>query len=217
MSKIKMMITLTLCILTLAACGKKAPNFSEVEQAIASGYLTVEDALDQGLVSQEWYELYLEENSIDADNKIDTNAFGVFKTTTLSGDVFTSAAMEDVTYWAFLDDRDAGCEAFYSALKENYKAVKELGVEVLITVKPDAPGTLFEDAPFPVILWNDSLAKATEKYQEMIEDVPNIGVWCIHGAAISAWNGAIDENFLVSGANTYAKMFQETQDTEGLR
>ena len=62
--------------LTLAACGEQQPSREEVEQAIEAGTLTVEDALDKGWIDQAWVDAYQEENSVPAGSKMEAGAVG---------------------------------------------------------------------------------------------------------------------------------------------
>ena len=51
---------------------------------------------------------------------------------------------------------------------------------------------MFADAPFPVILYNDSLAAAVGSNRSMVEDgeMPNVASWYVNGAFLSAWYSA---------------------------
>lgn len=77
------------CAFSLAACGNQTPSLDEVEQAIERGSLTLEDAVDQGWVTQEWADAYVEQRSVPASSKTEAGAIGTFTTTTLSGEEFT--------------------------------------------------------------------------------------------------------------------------------
>ncbi len=87
---------------TLTACTNK-PTQEEVEQAIADGSVTVEDAVEKGWVTQEWAEEYRESLSVPAIDKVAYHAIGEFTTQTMSGEVFTRDYVVDVTFFSFLD------------------------------------------------------------------------------------------------------------------
>ena len=161
--------------LSLAACGEKRPSQEDVEQSIEAGTLTIEDALDKagrsGVV-----DAYYEENSVPAASKTESNMVGDFATTTLSGEAFTREQLGDVVFFAFLDPEAEGTQVFYNALAEGYGGVAENGAEILVCTKSGTGSEMFADAPFPVILYNDSLKAAIGGNSGMVEDeeTPNI-------------------------------------------
>lgn len=156
--------------LSLAACGEKRPSQEDVEQSIEAGTLTIEDALDKGWVDQAWVDAYYEENSVPAASKTESNMVGDFATTTLSGEAFTREQLGDVVFFAFLDPEAEGTQVFYNALAEGYGGVAENGAEILVCTKSGTGSEMFADAPFPVILYNDSLAAAVGSNRSMVED-----------------------------------------------
>ena len=112
--------------------------------------------------------------------------------TTHSGDEFTADQMGDVTLFVFLDPNDPDAAAFYQALVDGYEGVKENGAEILVCTKSEDGNELFDNAPFPVILYNDSLKAATENHREMIEGVPNTASWCVNTSFLSAWFSSVE-------------------------
>ena len=86
---------------TLTACTNK-PTQEEVEQAIADGSVTVEDAVEKGWVTQEWAEEYQESLSVPAIDKVAYHAIGEFMTQTMSGEEFTRDDVADVTFLPLL-------------------------------------------------------------------------------------------------------------------
>lgn len=194
------------CVLTLAACGGQKPSLNEVEQAIESGSLTVEDAVGKGWITQEWADEYEQQQSVPAASKTEAGAIGEFSTTTLTGEEFTWEQMADVTLFVFLDPADPDAETFYQALADGYEGVKETGAEILVCTKSEDGNELFENAPFPVIHYNDSLKAAVENHKEMIEGLPNTASWCVNGSFLSAWFSSIQAEELADDAAGFVEM-----------
>lgn len=197
------------CTLSLAACGSRRPSLEDVEKAISEGTVTVEDALENGWITQEWVDEYVEQNSIPAGNKLDAGAIGAFSTTTLSGEGFTREQMADVTLFAFLDPDDPNAEAFFQALLDGYEDVKKAGAEILVCTKSEDDNGIFEDAPFPVIGYNGSLKDAVETRKDMIEGMPNTASWCLNASFFSAWYSTIEAEELADSADDFVKMHRE--------
>ena len=204
--------------LSLAACGEKRPSQEDVE----AGTLTIEDALDKGWVDQAWVDAYYEENSVPAASKTESNMVGDFATTTLSGEAFTREQLGDVVFFAFLDPEAEGTQVFYNALAEGYEGVAENGAEILVCTKSGTGSEMFADAPFPVILYNDSLAAAVGSNRSMVEDgeMPNVASWYVKGAFLSAWYSVVDAEELPASAAAFVEMsrnaaFQSGTAAEG--
>ncbi len=208
--------------LSLAACGgQTSPSSEEVQQAIEAGTLTVEDALNKGLVDQAWVDAYYEANSVPASNKMEAHAVGEFTTQTLDGETFTRDNLGSTVYFAFADPAAEGTETFFQALVEAYEGVTESGAEIVLCAVGDGDHTMFADAPFPVILYNDSLSEAMGNNRSMVEDgeTPNTGAWYVNGAFLSAWSLAVDADDLAEDAAAFVEMSQEdavsTEDESG--
>ena len=197
--------------LSLTACGEKTPSQEEVEQAIEAGTLTVSDALDKGWVDQAWADAYLEENSVPAVDKIEANRMGDFTTTTLSGETFTRSDLGDVLLFAFVDPASEGAQEFYDAMTTAWKGVQEAGAGMALCLKGEAESEQFTDAPFPVILYNDSVKEALGNNRGMVEDeeVPNTASWYGNGSFLSAWLMVLDAEELPEDAASFAAMGQE--------
>lgn len=206
MKRLTVIVLALACALFLTACGSQQPSLDEVEQAIESGSLTIEDAVDKGWVTQEWADEYTQQQSVPAVSKTEAGAIGEFTSTTLSGETFTLAQMADVTLFVFLDPTDPDAETFYQALADGYKGVKENGAEVLVCTKSEEGNELFEDAPFPVIHYNDSLKAAVENHKEMIEGLPNTASWCVNGSFLSAWFSGAEAEELADDAAGFVEM-----------
>lgn len=202
--------------LTLAACGEQQPSREEVEQAIRAGTLTVEDALDKGWIDQAWVDAYQEENSVPAGSKMEAGAVGDF-TTTLSGEEFTRAQLGDVVFFAFLDPSAEGTQAFYDALAQGYDGVVENGAGIVVCTKREDGNELFAEAPFPVILYNDSVKAAIGGSSGMVEDeeTPNAASWYVNGSFLSAWYSSVDAQELPESAAAFVEMSQEPAFSAG--
>ena len=202
--------------LTLAACGEQQPSREEVEQAIAAGTLTIEDALDKGWIDQAWVDAYQEESSVPAGSKMEAGAVGDF-TTTLSGEEFTRAQLGDVVFFAFLDPSAEGTQAFYDALAQGYDGVVENGAGIVVCTKREDGNELFAEAPFPVILYNDSVKAAIGGSSGMVEDeeTPNAASWYVNGSFLSAWYSSVDAQELPESAAAFVEMSQEPAFSAG--
>ena len=208
--------------LSLTACGEKQPSQEEVEQAIEAGTLTIEDALNKGWVDQAWVNAFQEKNSVPAASKMETNMVGDFTTTTLSGEEFTREQLGDVVFFAFLDPSAEETQAFYDALTASYDSVVENGADIVVCTKSESSSELFAGAPFPVILYNDSLKAAIGSNSSMAEDeeMPNAASWYVNGSFLSAWYSTVDGEDLPESAAAFVEMskdpeFQAGGDSDG--
>lgn len=199
--------------LSLAACGEKQPSLEEVEQAIEKGTLTVEDALDKGLVDQDWVDAYYEANSVPAASKTEAHAVGEFTTTTLDGETFTRDDLGSTVYFAFAAPNAEGTQAFYQALADAYEGVKENGADIVLCAMDESGSELFADAPFPVIVYNDDLSEALGNNRSMVEDdeTPNTAAWYVNGSFLSAWSRTVDAEDLVEDAAAFVEMSQQEE------
>lgn len=199
--------------LSLAACGNKKPSLEEVEQAIQEDTLTVEDALDKDWVDQEWVDSYVEANSVPAADKTEAGAVGEFTTQTLSGEAFTRDQLSPVTFLAFVDPENGEAETFYQTLKDAWEGVQEAGAGVVLCIKGESGRDRFADAPFPVIVYNDSLREALGNNQGMVEELANTGAWYVNGAIFSAWSSSLEVEDFISSAQSFVEMVAEKDDT----
>lgn len=197
------------CTLSLAACGNEKPSEAEVQQAIASGSMTIDDALSKGLVDQAWVDNYIDSKSVPAASKTEAGAIGAFTTTTLSGEAFSQEQIADVTLFVFLDPTDSEAAAFYQALTDGYEGVKENGAEILVCTKSENGNEMFEAAPFPVIHYNDSLKNAVGTHKDMIEGMPNTASWCVNTSFLSAWYSTVKAEDLPDSAASFVEMQKE--------
>lgn len=203
------------CTLSLAACGSQKPSLDEVEQALQNGSLTLEDAVDKGFVTQEWADEYQEQRSVPAASKTEAGAIGEFTTTTLAGEEFTREQIADVSLFAFIDPSDPDAADFYQALADGYEGVKENGADILVCTKGEEDNSLFDNAPFPVILYNDSLKTAVGNHREIIEGMPNTASWCVGTSFYSAWCSSLEASDLADSAATFMQIQQDMADGNG--
>ena len=190
---------LALC-LTLGACGSKEPGQEEVEAAIRDGSVTVQDALDNGWITQEWADSYLEENTVPAADKVAFNKVGDFTTQTLAGEEFTNDDLPSVAFVAFLDPEDEGFADFYQALSDGAEGVRSAGADIVACVKGDMDAKLFQDAPFSIVAYNDSMKEALAQNDEMASGIPCTGgaVRLNAPSCISTDSGAMALSLLVN-------------------
>ena len=210
--KIVTMGVLLLCMI-LVACGSNTPSLEEVEAAIEDGSVTVQDALDKGWITQEWADSYLEENSVPAADKIAVNKVGEFVTETKDGDTFANEDLSDVTFLAFIDPADTGAADFYESLTAGIEGVRGEGVDIVVCSKGDMEAELFQDAPFPVVAYNDSLKTALAQNDEMASGSPCVGVWYVNGSLLSAWSTLIDADDLADSAAGFVAMGQDMDES----
>lgn len=201
---------LALC-LTLSACGSKAPSPEEVEAAIRDGSVTVEDALDKGWITQEWADRYQEERTVPAADKMAFNKVGAFETETLTGETFTGEELPDAAFLAFLDPEDPGAADFYAGLVDAAEDVRAAGADIVVCSKGDMDAGLFQDAPFPVVAYNESMRTALAQNDEMASEIPCVGVWYVNGSLISAWSSQVEAEDLAASAPGFAAMAQEDE------
>ena len=203
--------------LSLTACGAQQPSQEEVEQAIEAGTLTIDDALDKGWIDQAWVDAYQEANSVPAASKMETNMVGDFTTSTLSGEEFTRDQLGDVVFFAFLDPDAEETQSFYEALAEGYDGVVENGADIVVCTKGESGNELFADAPFPVILYNDSLKAAVGGNSGMVEDeeTPNTASWYVNGSFLSAWYSTVEGEDLPQSAAAFVEMSRDSEFQAG--
>lgn len=199
---------LALC-LTLSACGSKAPSPEEVEAAIRDGSVTIEDALDKGWITQEWADSYQEERSVPAADKMAVNKVGAFETETLTGETYTGADLPDTAFLVFLDPEDPGAADFYTGLVDAVEDVRAAGADIVVCSKGDMDHELFQDAPFPVVAYNESMQEALAQNDEMASEIPCVGVWYVNGSLISAWTSQVEAEDLAASAPSFVAMTQE--------
>ena len=203
---------LLLCMI-LVACGSNTPSLEEVEAAIEDGSVTVQDALDKGWITQEWADSYLEENSVPAADKIAVNKVGEFVTETKDGDTFANEDLSDVTFLVFIDPADTGAADFYESLTAGIEGVRGEGADIVVCSKGDMEAELFQDAPFPVVAYNDSLKTALAQNDEMASGSPCVGVWYVNGSLLSAWSTLIDADDLADSAAGFVAMGQDMDES----
>lgn len=206
---------LALC-LTLSACGSQAPSQEEVEAAIEDGSITVEDALNKGWVTQEWVDSYMEENTVPAADKMAVNKVGEFETQTVTGDPFTNQDIPAVAFMVFLDPEDAGAQAYYDELVKAVEDVRAAGADIVVCSKGGMDAELYQDAPFSVVEYNDSMKAALAQNDGMASGIPCVGVWYVDGSLISAWSSEVDAASLADSAASFAGMAADGETQSGM-
>lgn len=209
MKKIITFMLAGVLMLSLSACTSGKPELKEVEEAIANGSVTAEDALDKGWVDEAWMEEYnkaQEALSVPASDKTTSNMIGEFETTTQNGDAFKNSDLSKVTFFAFINpNSDSGKEA-YNVITENYDAITQGGGDVLILNTTDEKSDLFEESKCPVVFYNDSIIAAMGSLTEMVHEDGFSGSWNGNGAFLTAWNSKIDGEKLVSAISDIVAM-----------
>ena len=193
---------------TLTACTNK-PTQEEVEQAIADGSVTVEDAVEKGWVTQEWAEEYQESLSVPAIDKVAYHAIGEFMTQTMSGEEFTRDDVADVTFFAFIDPASSEAENYYHEIVNAYPEIQKAGAEVVVCNKGEKDAEMFTETPFPVILYNDSLKEAMGNNVGMVEEMENTASWYVNGSFLSAWYGKVEAEDLKDSAASFVEQSKQ--------
>lgn len=82
------------------------------------------------------------------------------------------------------------CKSSINALAQAHEGVTANGAGIVLCTKSEEGNELFADAPFPVILYNDSLKAAVGKNSGMIEDeeILNTASWYVNGSFYSSWS-----------------------------
>lgn len=95
-----------------------------------------------------------------------------------------------MVFFAFSTSASEGVQELYNALVQAYEGVTANGAGLVLCTKSEEGNKLFADAPFPVILYNDSLKAAVGKNSVMIEDeeTANTASWYVNGSFLSAWS-----------------------------
>ena len=91
---------------------------------------------------------------------------------------------------------------------------------MILCLKDEEQTEQFSDAPFPVIILNDSLKDAMGFNKETVEDpdLPNTASWYVNGSFLSSWYAALSRDGLASDAETFvgiASGMQENTETGG--
>jgi hypothetical protein len=200
--------------ISLTACGGKKPDMEAVEQAIDAGTLTIEDALNKGLIDQAWVDAYLEEHSVPASDKMEEYRVGDFTTTTVSGEEFTRQQVGDVTLFAFVDPETEEAFAFFEAMQAAHPGVEKAGAELILCLKGEGQAEQFAGASFPVILLNDSLKNAMGINKETVDDpeLPNTASWYVNGSFLSSWYAALNGDGLAADAETFVEIAEGMEE-----
>ena len=190
-----------------------------MEAAIRDGSVTVEDAMDKGWIDQEWVDSYMEENSVPAADKIAINKVGEFETKAVTGDPFTNQDLPAVAFMVFMDPEDAGAQAYYDEMVKAVEDVRAAGADIVVCSKGGMDAEMYQDAPFSVVEYNDSMKTALAQNDGMASEIPCVGVWYVDGSLISAWSSEVDAASLADSAASFADMADEESqedNTDGM-
>ena len=115
-----------------------------------------------------------------------------------------------MVFFSFSTSASEGVQELYNALVQAYEDVTANGAGLVLCTKSEEGNELFADAPFPVILYNDSLKAAVGKNSVMIEDeeTANTASWYVNGSFLSAWSLKVDAEDLVEDAAAFVEMTQ---------
>ena len=118
---------------------------------------------------------------------------------------------------AFLDPGAEGTQAFYDGRTGGYDCVVENGAGIVVCTKSEDGNELCAEAPFPVILYNDSVKAAIGGNSGMVEDeeTPNTASWYVNGSFLSAWYSSVDAQELPESAAAFVEMGQEPAFSAG--
>lgn len=214
MKKVTALCMAAVCALSLSACGSQKPSLSEVEKAISEGNVTIEDALEKGWVTQDWVDEYMKDRVVDASDKTESFAIGDFTTETLSGEEFTKADLSPVTFWGFVDPTDGEAQAYYQELVKAYEQVKAKGADIIVCTKSETETAMFADAPFPVIVYNDSVKQALGKMNmaDMVEELKQTGNWYVNNFFASSWYAKVEAETLVKDTEVFVEKQKELSE-----
>lgn len=70
---------------------------------------------------------------------------------------------------------------------------------------------MFENLPFPMILYNESVKNALDNMNmsETIEELPNCGNWFVNSYFASSWYSIITEDQLLTEVDIFTNLNQE--------
>lgn len=195
MKKFITLLLICAMALSLGACGNKAPTLEDVEEAISTGVVTVEDALEKGWVDEQWvkdYNAKKAEDAVPASNKLQSNMLGEFSTQTMEGNSFTNKDLSTVTFIAFLNPRDDMAKEQYAIIESKYEDILAADGEVLIVNTSGEKSDFFANAKFSVVYYNDSVKTALGNLVDMVKVDGFSGSWNVNGSFLSAWSMKLD-------------------------
>lgn len=211
MKRLTTMLTAAVLALSLAGCTQGKPSLQDVQNALENGSITLEDAVSKGWVTQSWADEYQNARTEEATDKTTSYAVGEFETQTLSGDAFTNDSLSPVTFWAFIDPTQDDAAQWYQTLVEAYDKVRAFGADLLICSKGTPDSALFDNAPFPVILYNDSVKSALSNMgmSSMIDELAHTGNWFVESYFASSWYAKISTEQLSHDADIFMQQYRQ--------
>lgn len=194
-------LLLGLLTLSLAGCGSK-PSEKEIKKALENGIITVEDAMSKGWIDQEWIEDNFE--PIEAKTKI--HLFDPFETTYLDGTEAPQNIIQGRMCLVFFNTQGEKTMKELEIFNDAYEQMQEKGVPVLGIITDEdleSAKVKLKDIEFPIIVYNDSMKKSLEQYDEIINsDITS--VFTKDGGIYTAWSNSSTVEGLVKYAEELA-------------
>lgn len=96
-------------------------------------------------------------------------------------------------------------------LNNSYPEIQEKGAEILVCVKNYTEDQRFENVPFPIIIYNESVKNALDhmNMSEMAEEIPNCGNWFVNSYFASSWNAMITKEQLLKEVDIFTNLNSE--------
>lgn len=194
-------LLLGLLTLSLAGCGSK-PSEKEIKKALENGIITVEDAKSKGWIDQEWIKDNFE--PIEAKTKI--YMFDPFETTYLDGTEAPQNIIQGRMCLVFFNTQGEKTMKELEIFNDAYEQMQEKGIPVLGIVTDEdleSAKEKLKDIGFPIIVYNDSMKKSLEQYDEIINsDITS--VFTKDGGIYTAWSSSSTVEGLVKYAEDLA-------------
>ena len=209
MKKMTMLLLTSAIAVSLVACGESKPTEEEIIAALEEGTLTMEDAVEKEYVDQQWVDDYRAENSVPAADKAQSNMLADFETETMDGEVFTSDDLSPVTFIAFLNPNSQEAQTQYNVLVETYEDVVAGGSDVLVVNTTGEASELFDNAPFSIVSYNDSMKTGLGTLEEMVNEDGFTGSWNVNGSFMSAWYMTVDGDGFAETGTAMGEMVSE--------
>ncbi|MEG0934032.1 MAG: hypothetical protein RSJ41_00425 [Clostridia bacterium] len=197
MKSIRIAALAALVALCLAGC-QGAPSDAKIKEALDAGTITVEDAKEKGWIDDAWIKKNF--TSIKAATKI--HVFDKFETTYLDGTPVSSDVISGKMCLVFFDTTKEETMQKLKVFEQVDEELREMGIPVmgiLMDVDPEAAKEKLAHCTFPVIVYNQDMQRALEKYESVL-DADVVSVFTKEGGFYSAWHTEAQAEELVSFA-----------------